>query len=251
MRSYTKRAFTLIELLVVIAIIGMLTAVLVPALARAKKQGQSAMCLSNLRQFLIAAGVYTSNNDGFYPLAYKYSFSYPLVVSYAWDFTSSRDWDTGEQRVTPGLLWQGDTIEKVHQCPSFKGDDNWIDDPYTGYNYNTSYIGGHGMGASAVPSARDTEVRQPSGCAIFGDGGIASGSNKFMRSPWPSEKDDFYARYAGTQAYRHIGRTNVGYGDGSASTTKLLFRETHPDGVDKIAPGTGFLSADNGAYDLK
>ena len=251
MRTCLKRAFTLIELLVVIAIIAMLAAVLLPTIARAKKQGRSIVCVSNLRQLTVAAKVYTSNNDGFFPLAYMYKFDHPVVVSYAWDFTFSKDWDTGEQSVRPGLLWQGDSIEKVHQCPSFKGDANWIEDPYTGYNYNISYIGGYGSGANIVPSARETDVRQPSGCAVFGDGGIASGANKFMRSPWPSEKDDFYERYAGAQAYRHVDKTNVGYCDGSAGSRRSLFKETDPAGVDMIADGTGFLSADNSAYDLK
>jgi prepilin-type N-terminal cleavage/methylation domain-containing protein len=59
-----RRAFTLVELLVVVAVIALLVSVLTPALASARRAGQSAACLNNLRQLALAQAAYAYNHDG-------------------------------------------------------------------------------------------------------------------------------------------------------------------------------------------
>lgn len=60
-------AFTLIELLGVIAIIGMLAALLLPALARAKQKARRAACLSNLRQVGLGFTLYQNDHREHFP----------------------------------------------------------------------------------------------------------------------------------------------------------------------------------------
>jgi prepilin-type processing-associated H-X9-DG protein/prepilin-type N-terminal cleavage/methylation domain-containing protein len=240
-----EKAFTLVEILVVIAIVALLVALLLPALSAARESAKRIQCLSNLRQMVVAANVYVNNNRGMYPIAYFEAADATTTVSFNWDLTTVTD--STSQTVVPGLLWNGKGPAEIQQCPSYEGPSNSVADPYTGYNYNTSYIG-HGQYESIIAPAKASSIRRTSEVAIFGDGEFAGGANKFMRAPFPSQGDlAFVGRYAGTQGFRHRRQTNVAFCDGHAESLRDRFTE-NADGAANVGDGTGFLSADNRRY---
>ena len=70
-------AFTLVELLVTMAIIGVLAAVLLPALGRAQESGRSASCQGNLHQIGLALQMYVDGNANHMPTMYDFSLANP------------------------------------------------------------------------------------------------------------------------------------------------------------------------------
>ena len=236
-----RRGFMLIELVVVIAMLLIMAGFLMEATRTSFDEGRRIQCLSNLRQMAQAASLYADNHSGWYPPAYRNSIDGNRIVAEAWDFTTR--FVDGNLQAEAGLIWQGQIDVRIQQCPSLvrvDGIANWNVDPYTGYNYNTSYVG------APTDPAHALDVAQPAATAMFGDGQWSGGANKFMRSPLPSPTDiGFSGRLAGTQGYRHRELTNVAFADGHAVAHADRYS---PEGT---VPGTGFLGEDNTLYDLQ
>ncbi len=247
-RAPRRSAFTLVELLVVVALIALLIGILLPSLAKARKQAITVQCLSNQRQIGLAMEAYTHDYDGSFPIAH---YSDPARhAQVAWDTVT---YTSGPDKVGPGLIWEYVDGGAVQQCPAYRGASNTLADRYTGYNYNTTYIGrGSGepsyKGMTEAP-AKVADARHPVRAALVGDGGYAAGANKFMRAPLDPIGEGTV--HAGAQAYRHLDRTNVVHVDGHGAPTGRRFRKpgARPSNERLLDwPKNAFLSEDDAAY---
>jgi len=113
-----RQSFTLVEILVVISIIGILVALLLPAIGGAKAKARNARCKNNLRNLQVAAMNYALDKGGAMPSSGWITTRTP----YQW----SRPWwgDEGVYSITNGdlFLYTGQS-RKVYLCPDFARQD--------------------------------------------------------------------------------------------------------------------------------
>lgn len=255
-----RRGLTLIEVIVVTGILTLLIALAASGTRQVIGTSRSTQCRANLRQLHLAAESYRGIESA-YPAAVLYYADSGALRTASWDFDHR-----GDGTIEPGALWSylGDT--RVLQCPDFRGQSTFGNDPATGYNYNTSFVGAEGRFPTiddagnilegwnhcrkAVPAAVH---RRPTTTALFGDGGWSMGANKFMRAPENKIESDLQLVHAGTQSFRHLGCTNVVYLDGHSECREACCEGPHatPELLRDVTdfPRNGFLSEDDAQYD--
>jgi len=82
-RRFTQTGFTLVALLVIVAIVAILAAMLLPALASAKKKSSKIGCVNNLKQVGLSFRLWSGDNNDKYPMAVADTFgTHELVARY-------------------------------------------------------------------------------------------------------------------------------------------------------------------------
>jgi len=223
--------FTLIELLVVVAIIGMLAALLLPALRKARESATTIACLSNQKQIGVAFIMYQADFDGYYPCGTDV---YPS--DWGWD----ANWCYDEKLEFQGYLgtptvysWQESPLNKhisgsnVWMCPAASRAQYAVGPSSTrtqrgyGYNvkfyndwYNCDWIGY--IYATRPPDDKSVIViGDRNGACYFG---LMQGMD-LGPPPSPAYNAGMESHYQ--TSLRHRGRINYLFSDGHAGGLRL------------------------------
>jgi len=114
-KSGASSAFTLVELLTVIGVLGLLAALLLPAISRFAENSKSAACMGNLRQLGAAVFMYVGEHNGQFPDAGTSTDSNINATGLQWDYQLMPY--LGVDLDAPGRNWRDVGKKSVFRCP--------------------------------------------------------------------------------------------------------------------------------------
>lgn len=198
--------FTLIELLVVIAIIGILTALLLPVLSKAKEKARLTTCLSNLRQVNLAIRLYADDYKDSLPVLPRPN-PYPNGVGAYY-----------KQLVKGylGLTGPASPNERAFTCPSDRVLRNQIAHAFTSYTFN-----GYEVGPGDIPritGRKLSSIKNPAKAVLAGEW------TAFFGGSWHPVVNDDYPDAKNVLSFvdGHAGLTKI-YWDGVSDSDPCAY----------------------------
>ncbi len=253
MDKQRRTAFTLIELLVVVAIIALLTAILVPAMTKARESANKILCSSNLHGLAMANLIYADDYGGFFV---------PGAPDIDVGFGGTIRWHG--VRVSPGVSPNPaeNTFDptkgplspyfldgEMKRCPSFEdfvelGSRNAYESGAGGFGYNNTYVGTRTRwGGGITTGARTTEIKRSGSTTMFADSAMLQAD---AHGEYITEESFVYPPYFlnGKQVvpewglavpsihFRHNGLANIAWCDGHVDSGPMSFSrpQTNPYG---------------------
>jgi prepilin-type processing-associated H-X9-DG protein/prepilin-type N-terminal cleavage/methylation domain-containing protein len=185
-RRCQTAAFTLVEVLVVISIIGLLLAILIPSMARAREKARSVICRSNLTEWGRMMMMYTDENSGYLPYE-----------------------DRGEEHLGrvcwfDALDWSYSTTEapeSVKACPTVLRNDPEREESY---RMNSKLAEANQASEYYQPYRKLGRLRRPAQTVLLFDGDVG-GDQVSFKGRWRLRNDDVN--------YRHNRATNFLFAD--------------------------------------
>jgi prepilin-type N-terminal cleavage/methylation domain-containing protein len=205
------RAFTLVELLVAIAVIGILAALLLPALARSKENALRATCLNNQKQLDLAWQMYADQSGGSLALN-DWEYRVGVVVQ-----SPSNSWVTGNAALDPdpatitnGTLYPYVKSTTVYRCPTDNSMILGASSP-TWRSYSLScFMGGppEDNEWNVTPLRKLSQIQNTSACLTFLEEDISTiDDGHFLYSP-------AITNWINVPAWRHQNGDVLAFADG-------------------------------------
>lgn len=240
------------ELLVVIGIIGILSALLLPAIARAKNSGQVTSCLNNLRQLQLAWTMYADDHDGRL-VRNDYVIGNPHPSRASWVQGRLDYSPTNPANTNSGIFLDGSLslfapyipTAKVYRCPSDRSAvriNGELQSRVRSYGMNWSLSSERTIEVKAIMRFADIQQPSPAQMFVFID----------QHPDYISDIHFHMSLAAGGQAFfqdlpsaNHNGSGTLTYADGHAERRKWVDQRTKPEVKYRNLPATAIMSPNN------